>query len=130
MKTYEVSWRSLYFGFCFILVLNDCKLVNKIDPKVRNSTFYLSFRNTLIKFIRSSQNIILNIHDQVGISLLTELRLGFGHLLEKKKKNIYHFKNTLIQLYPWVSIVKQQCIFIFCVTIPTMWFWQNLWVTY
>ena len=40
--------------------------------------------NALINLIRSTENKIFNIHDQVGIKLLTRLRLGFSHFRELK----------------------------------------------
>ena len=50
---------------------------NKLDPKILNSTSYLSFANALINFIRPSGKKIFSIHDQVHIKLLAKLRLGF-----------------------------------------------------
>ena len=55
---------------------------NKLYHKIRNSNSYLSFRNALINFMRPSEKKMFNMHDQVGIKLLTRLRLGFSHLRE------------------------------------------------
>ena len=46
---------------------------NKLDSKIRNSTSYLTFKNALINFIRPSHNKIFNIHNEVGVKLLTRL---------------------------------------------------------
>ena len=43
---------------------------NKLDLHIRTSTFYVLFRNTLLKFIRPAQNKALDINDSVGIKLL------------------------------------------------------------
>ena len=43
-----------------------------------------SFRKTLLNFIRPSENKIFSIYDQVGIKLLTSLRLGFSQLCKHK----------------------------------------------
>ena len=52
-----------------------------------------SFRKALLNFIRPSENKIFNIHDQVGIKLLTRLRLVFSHLPEHKFR--HNFGDTL-----------------------------------
>ena len=79
------------FKNSFLLcVINDWK---KLDPKIYNSIFYLSFRNTLINFFRPWEKNMFNIHDKVGIKLLTKLRLGFSHL--GKYKFGLNFGDTL-----------------------------------
>ena len=52
-----------------------------------------SFRKTLLNFIRPSENKIFSIYDQVGIKLLTRLRLGFSQLC--KHKFWHNFEHTL-----------------------------------
>ena len=57
---------------------------------------FLSFRLSnryLLNFTRPSENKILNIHDQVGIKLLTRLRLGLSHLREHKFR--HNFEDIL-----------------------------------
>ena len=71
---------------------------NKLDPKIRNCTSYLRFKNALIYFIRPAENKIFNVHDEVGIKLLTRLRLGFSHLPEHKFR--HNFADTLNPLCP------------------------------
>ena len=56
---------------------------NKLDLKIRNS-FHLVFRNYLIKRIRQLAAPVYNIHDPLGLKLLTRLRLGLSHLIEHR----------------------------------------------
>ena len=80
--------RTKYFqNFFFRSVINDW---NKLDPKIRNSISYLSFKSALINFFRPSENKIFNIHDEVG---LKRLQLGFSHLPEHKFR--HNFVDTL-----------------------------------
>ena len=73
-----VTCKSEYFKNSFIP--NVIYEWNKLDPDIRSSASYNLFRNTLLKFIRSSQRKTLHINDSVGVKLLTRLRLGFSHL--------------------------------------------------
>ena len=66
---------------------------NKLDPDKRSFQSYESFHKDLLNFIRPSKNKIFNIHDQVGIKLLTRLRLGLSHLREHKFR--HNFEDTL-----------------------------------
>ena len=54
-----------------------------------NSTQKIS----LINFTKLSENKISNIHDEVGIKILTRSRLGFIHLREQKFR--HNFEGTL-----------------------------------
>ena len=56
---------------------------------------YLRRKNkkSVLKFIRPSSNSIFNCHSLNGIKLITKLRLGFSHFLEKNL--IHNFQNTL-----------------------------------
>ena len=53
---------------------------NKLDPSLRNSTSYNVFKNSILKFIRSSPNKIFQCHNPKGIKLVARLRLGLSHL--------------------------------------------------
>ena len=57
---------------------------NKLDPDKRSCLSYNSFCKALLNFIRPSENKIYKIHDQVGIKLLTRLRLEFTQLRVRK----------------------------------------------
>ena len=84
--------KTKYFQSSFLPCV--IKEWNKLDPDKRSCLFYDSiFRKALLNFIRPSENKIFNIHDQVGIKLLTRLRLGFSHLREHKLR--HNFEDTL-----------------------------------
>ena len=56
---------------------------NKIDLKIRNSSC-LVFRNYVLKRIRPLAAPLYNIHNPLGLKLLTRLRLGLSHLSEHR----------------------------------------------
>ena len=84
--------------------------LNKLDLDKRGCQSYEGFRKALLNVIRPSENKIFNIHDQVGIKLLTRLRLGLSHLREHKFR--HNFEDTL-NLLCSCSILrtKQRCTF-------------------
>ena len=99
--------RTEYFKSSFSpSVINDW---NKFDSKTRNSTSYLNFINPLINFIRPLEKKIFNIHDEVGVKLLTRLRLGFSRFPEHEFR--HNFANTLNPQFLVLSSMTQQCIF-------------------
>ena len=55
-----------------------------IDITIRNSVSIDVFKNRLLSFIRPIANSIYDIHDPIGLKLLTRLRLGFSHLNEHR----------------------------------------------
>ena len=48
---------------------------NKLDLALRKSS-YKVFKNSLLKMIRPSPNTVYDIHNPLGLGLLTRLRLG------------------------------------------------------
>ena len=66
---------------------------NMLDPYIREIKSYALFRKTLLNIIKPQSNSIYNVHDSVGIKLLTRLRLGFSHLNEHKFR--HNFRDTL-----------------------------------
>ena len=70
---------------------------------------YLSFKNALINFVRPSEKIF-NIHDEVGVELLTRLRLGSSHWREHKFR--HNFADTLNPLCPY-SIEPERTMYFF-----------------
>ena len=62
-------------------------------PIKRSCRSYESFGKALLNVIRPRENKIFNIHDLVGIKLLTRLRLGLSHLREHKCQ--HNFEDTL-----------------------------------
>ena len=83
--------RTKYFQNSFLPYV--IKEGNKLDPDKRDCQSYESFRKALLNFIRASENKMFNILDQVGIKLLTRLRLGLSHLREHKFR--HNFKDNL-----------------------------------
>ena len=77
--------RTEYFQNSFLPYV--IKEWNKLDPDRRSCLSYESFRKALLNVIRPSENKIFNIHDQVGIKLLTRLWLGLSHLREHKVRH-------------------------------------------
>ena len=84
--------RTEYFQNYFLPYV--IKEWNKLYPDKRSCQSYESFPKTLLNFI--SENKIFNIHDRVGIRLLTSLRLGLSHLREQKFG--HNFEDTLNSL--------------------------------
>ena len=66
---------------------------NKLDPSLRNSKSFLTFKKNILQFIRPSVNSVYNCHNPKGIKLVTRLRLGFSHLREHRFK--YNFQESL-----------------------------------
>ena len=62
---------------------------NNLDPNLRNSVTYGTFKNTVLKYIRPSANSVFKCHDSKGIKFLTRLRLGLSHLREHKFKHSF-----------------------------------------
>ena len=60
---------------------------NKLDLKIQQSKSLLSFRNPLIKIGRPIPKPIYNVHNPVGLKLLTRLRLGHSHLNQHKSNH-------------------------------------------
>ena len=57
---------------------------NELDLKIRQSKTLLTFQNALIKIGRPIPKPIYNVHNPVGLKLLTRLRLGLSHLNQHK----------------------------------------------
>ena len=60
---------------------------NKLDVTLRKSESLPYFRNALLKIGRPTAKPIYNIHNPIGLKLLTRLRLGLSHLNEHKFKH-------------------------------------------
>ena len=59
----------------------------KLDLTLRKSSYKIS-RNLLLKMIRPSSNLLYDIHNPLGLHLLTRLRLELSHLNEHKFNTI------------------------------------------
>ena len=65
---------------------------NNLDPNLRNSDTYGTFRNAILKFIRPSPNSVFKGHNPQGIKFLTRLRLGLSQLCEHKFKHSFQIR--------------------------------------
>ena len=59
----------------------------KLDVTLRKSESLPYFRNALLNIGRPTAKPIYNIHNPIGLKLLTRLRLGLSHLNEHKFKH-------------------------------------------
>ena len=66
---------------------------NKLDPNLRNSESFLTFKKNILQFIRPTANSVYNYHNPKGIKLINRLRLGLSHLREHKFK--HNFQESL-----------------------------------
>ena len=66
---------------------------NKLDLNSRNSASLNAFKKKLLNFIRPCVNSIFDIHNPLGMKLLTRLRLGLSPLHEHKFRQC--FQDTL-----------------------------------
>ena len=62
---------------------------NNLDPNLRNSDTYGTFKNAILNFIRLSRKSVFKCHNPQGIKFLTRLRLGLSHLREHKFKHSF-----------------------------------------
>ena len=68
---------------------------NKLSSSTQNSV-YPAFRNHLVKIIRPVSNPVYNIHYNIGLKLLTRLRLGLSNLNEHRFNR--NFRNCITPL--------------------------------
>ena len=87
-----------YFSICiFSHMLSEW---NKLDLQICKANSLLSFKNTLRKLGRPVPNSCFNIHNPVGLKLLTRLRVGLTHLNDINSNTIFQ-----IVLIPYVPVV-------------------------
>ena len=60
---------------------------NKLDPSLRNSESFHTFKKNILQFIRPTANSVYHCHNPKKIKLITRLRLGLSHLREHKFKH-------------------------------------------
>ena len=90
----------------------------KLDPSLRSSESFLTFKNNILQFIRAAANSVYKCHNPKGIKLITRLRLGLSHLREHKfKHNFQESLNPLCNFGPLFTNER----FHFNTDIP---FWQ------
>ena len=61
---------------------------NKLDPEIRDSTSFDSFKESILKFIRPAPNSTFQCHNPEGIKYLTRLRVKFS---QNFKTLLIHF---------------------------------------
>ena len=76
---------------------------NNLDPHLRKSENFSSFKSNILKFTRPSPNSVYNCHNPREICLITRLRLDLSHLREYKFK--HDFQDTLNPLCSYGSDV-------------------------
>ena len=81
-KTNHIFFKNSIFPFTIIEW-------NNLDPKLRNSDSYGTFKNTILKFLSPSPNSVFKCQNPQGIKFLTRLRLGLSHLREHKFKHSF-----------------------------------------
>ena len=66
---------------------------NKLDPAIRNSTSFNSFKESILTFIRAVPNSTFQCNNPKGIKYLARLLVNFGLLRDRKFK--YSFQDTV-----------------------------------
>ena len=66
---------------------------NRLDLNITNSASLNTFKKKLLNFMQACPNSIFDVHNPLGIKLLTRLRLGLSHLHEHKFRHC--FQDTL-----------------------------------
>ena len=77
-----------------VIEWNNFERLTKISE---NQKVLISFKKSILKFIRPSQNRVYNCHNPKGIKLLTRFRVSLSHLREHKFK--HSFQDTLNLTY-------------------------------
>ena len=86
---------------------------NKVDLNIRNSASLNVFKKKLLNFMRPCANNIFDIHNPLGIKLLTRLRLGLSPLHEHKFR--YCFQDTLNALHECAKDIESTMhVFLHC----------------
>ena len=71
---------------------------NKLDPEIRLAPSVAAFKKKLLAKIRPPVKPVFGIHDPLGISHLTQLRVGLGKLNLHKFQQ--HFRDILDPMWP------------------------------
>ena len=77
---------------------------NKLNLNIRNSASINDFKKKLLNFMRPCAISIIDIHDPLGIKLLTRLRLGLSPLHEHKFRHC--FQDTLNPLCEYAKDIE------------------------
>ena len=71
---------------------------NELDPEIRLAPSVSIFKKTLISIIRSPAKSVFGIHDPIGLSYLTQLRVGLSKLCFYKFK--HNFRDSINPMCP------------------------------
>ena len=71
---------------------------NKRDPEIRLSHSLSIFKTKLSKLIRPTPKLVYDIHDPMGLAILTQLRVGLSKLNFDKFR--HNFRDTVNPLCP------------------------------
>ena len=74
------AFQSLFFLYCI-------KIMNGLDPDLRNKDSCKEFKNKASPLIKINTNSISSVHDVYGVKLLSRLRLNFSHINEHKVRH-------------------------------------------
>lgn len=66
---------------------------NNLEINIRKLESYGTFKTSILRSIRPTENLVFSFHNPNGIKLITRLRLDFSHL--RKHRFIHNFQNTL-----------------------------------
>ena len=67
--------------------------LNNLDNNIRTSPTLEIFKKSILEIIRPKANSIFDIHNPLGIKMLTRLRIGLSHLRDHKFK--HNFQDCL-----------------------------------
>ena len=71
---------------------------NKLDPEIRLAPSVAVFKKKLLSIIRPPGNSVFGIHDPIGLSYLTQIRVVFSKL--KFQKFRHNFRDTIDPMCP------------------------------
>ena len=89
LKTYHCRTDVFKYYF-FPYVISEW---NKLDLEIRKANSLFSFKSALLNLGSSAPNSYCNIHNPVGLKLLSRLRVGLSRLNEHKFK--HNFSNCI-----------------------------------
>ena len=75
---------------------------NKLNPEIRNAKSIYKFKKSIIT--EKLENSLYNVHDPIGVKLLSRLRLQFTHLNEHKFR--HGFNDTVNPMCPCGSDIE------------------------
>ena len=71
---------------------------NKLDPEIRNVPYFGMFKTKLLSIIRPPSKSIFGIHDPIGLTSFSQIRVGLSKLNFHKFK--HNFEDTINPMCP------------------------------